>query len=398
MQNDDVMMIYTKDLAPGMILAENLRDLKSGILLVKEGAVLDKSIIQSVFLFAYKEKYAVYSVSVPDDVKDAQEETAPEEEKVVNKVKSSSNIFEAGKTIDIESHLTPLPERISKEAQNVYKDSLNAIKFFYEKPEIITSKEIYNTMVTAGKITGEILRDPQILLQISVLKAFDNYTFSHAVHVAIYASTLAKFLNFPKEDIEQICLAALLHDIGKVDIPKQIINKPGELTPEEFVVMKEHVTHSYRRVKEFDNLSEDVLKAIHQHHERMDGEGYPRQLRGDEIHKWARVIAVADVYDAVTTDRVYQNSLLPHVGAEVIMGSVGQLDYEYIQAFFQNMPIYPVGSKVRLSTGEKGVVSGSYPSMHIRPVVDVTDDGGDVVRRVFLSEELETFIVEVLHE
>lgn len=386
-------IINIHKLEPGMILAEDLTDLKTGAVLIKQGAELNKKMIQSVYLFFPKEKYEVYAESV----KEAEKEESPAGEKESPDA-DMPHYFEAGKKIDIESHLKPLPERISIEAQNIYKDSLHAIKGFYEKPEIVSREELYDAIVASGRITEEIIRDPQILLQISVLKAFDNYTFSHAVHVSIYASTLARFLNYSQDDIHKICLAALLHDIGKVDIPKEIINKPGALSPEEFEIMKEHVGHSYRRVSEFENIGDDILTAIYQHHERMDGEGYPEKISGDSIHKWARIIAIADVYDAVTTDRVYQGSLLPHVGAEIIMGSIGQLDYNYIQAFFRNMPIYPTGSKVRLNTGEVGVVSESQPGMHIRPTVQVLNEKDEVIKTIYLSKEFTTFIVEILHE
>ncbi|MDO9535885.1 MAG: HD-GYP domain-containing protein [Bacillota bacterium] len=250
----------------------------------------------------------------------------------------------------------------------------------------------------AENIADEVTRDPQVLLQIAFLKAIDDYTFSHAVHVSIYVTSLGKFLNLSKKELHELSLAGLLHDIGKVDIPPEIVNKPGKLTDEEFKIMKEHVRFSFNRVYRFEGINRDILSAIGQHHERIDGSGYLQKLKGPYIHKWARLLSIADVYDAITTDRVYRNAVLPHEGAEILMSNTGKLDTDFLNIFIRNISFYPTGTQVILSTGENGIIVGTQPNMPLRPIVKITAKDGKTARVVNLVDNLTTFITHVLKD
>lgn len=389
-------LIYTHYLQPGMKLGKDLRDKNTGAVLLAKGTTVNQKKINAINMFAPEGKCYIM-VEVDDPVPETPETSAADSHEAdTNKTKTASDA--ARQKTDIDKDINAFPERISVHSQTIYKDTLKTVKSFYENPNSITAETINTTKSIAGRIADEVTRDPQILMQISMLKAFDNYTFSHAVHVAVYASTLANFLKMPQDKIQELCLAALLHDIGKVDVPDEILNKPGSLTQEEFAIIKEHPRNGYKRVYKFSNVTKDILQAIYQHHEKMDGNGYPQRLTGEQIHPWARIISVADVYDAVTTDRVYRDSLLPHVGAEILMSCAGQLDHNYIYTFLNNMPIYPVGSKVKLSTGEMGVVSRIIPNMPLRPVIKVIDGQGREVRTLLLNKELTVFITELLKD
>ena len=414
-------VVTTASLRPGMVMAEDLVDHKTGSVLVKAGARINQSILSNLSFFSLKNAYYIYK----DLGAELEEEpsTENEEEHVDRQAKKHEKyleykkkkearqlekskeevdpgkvpqFFETGKEIEMSKYMKPLPEEVSAYSQRIYEEGIKAIKGFYEKPEIVTAEQVNQSLRAAGEITEEIMRNHHVLLQIAAMKAFDNYTFSHAVHVAIYASTLAKYLNFSRRDMEQICLTGLLHDLGKIDIPLEILNKPEKLTPKEFEVMKGHVRQSYKRVKMFQRINEEIPGVIYQHHERMDGQGYPEGISGKDIHKWARIISIADVYDAVTTDRAYRHSFLPHIGAEILMSSMGQLDSDYVQAFLNNMPIYPIGSRVKLNTGEVGVVACTYPQMQLRPRVHVLNSKEEVIRTVNLNEDFTKHITEIL--
>ena len=225
-------IVHTYKLEPGMVLAEDLLDLRSGVVLIKKDTILSEKMLQSIYLFSHKDRYEVYlhpSVDIGETTEEKIRADWPGRRKP--EYLRSTHFLKGGKKMDVEDHLKPLPERISRRSQKIYKDSLNVIKTFYERPDIITDEQIHDTFGIAERITEEILRDPQILLQLAILKAFDNYTFSHAVHVSIYATTLAKFLEFQPEEIPNICLAALLHDICLLYTSgdDNIFNPPGDL-------------------------------------------------------------------------------------------------------------------------------------------------------------------------
>ncbi len=338
-------VINTDQLVPGMVLAEDLLQEKTGAVLLKEGTVINESHLEHIALL--QKQCVIYNPSWAPPAAET-EGAAPQAEAI-----------------------TPLPPYINPAAQKIYLEAFETVKKVFSSKEM-TEKDLQEVKNISENLAREITRDPQVLLQIAVLKAVHAYTFSHSLHVAIYATVLARHLGHSQAALKDICLAGLLHDLGKLDVPEEIVNKPGPLTTEEFEVMKKHVIYSYERLARMKNLSSDILMAISQHHEKINGTGYYQGLRGEQIHPWGKILATADVYDAVTTDRVYRSALLPHEGAEVIMGStLDHLDYLHVQTFSRKIPFYPVGTSVTLNTGETGRVIGYYPLAPLRPIVEV---------------------------
>lgn len=378
--------IDISQLKPGMILAQDIRDNPNGIVLLSACSKITAKALRAIRKFNVQGKCLIYTGEVDE----------------ANKADESKDFLEDLHQRKIKQKISnQIPKSINKkklQAKKIYKDTFNTVKDFYNKSGINAKVDLYDITKAAESIAGEIIRNHQVLLQIALLKAVDNYTFSHAVHVSIYVSSLAKFLNFTTKQLQEISLAGLLHDIGKVDIPFEIVNKPGKLSDSEFEVMKGHVRYSYNRVCNFSGLSDNVLSAILQHHERMDGSGYLQKLRGGQIHHWARLLAIADVYDAITTDRVYRNALLPHEGAEILMGNSGKLDMQYLNIFLRNMTFYPVGCKVVLSTGEIGTVAALHPNMPLRPVIRITEKDSKDLRTINLLDNLTTFITSIVKE
>jgi len=220
----------------------------------------------------------------------------------------------------------------------------------------------------------EILRNRQTMLCLNQIYTYDAYLYKHCYHVGVYAMVIAVRQGYPKEKVREIALGSFLHDIGKLCIPREIINKPGRLTPEEFEEVKRHTVYGYDILRQ--NVAFPLLSAhiALQHHERLDGSGYPRKLRENEIHDYAKMVGIADVYDALVSKRVYRDAMLPSEALEILYsGSGTQFDTNYLMTFRNSIVLYPVGMTVKLNTGETAVVVDNNTSAPQRPIVRVVE-------------------------
>ncbi|MBP1560747.1 MAG: HD-GYP domain-containing protein [Oscillospiraceae bacterium] len=251
---------------------------------------------------------------------------------------------------------------------------------------------------TAQQLIDGLSSQKDILINIADIKMYDDYTYHHSLSVAIMSIAIGIELGFPTAMLNELGLAGLLHDIGKVAIPIEIINKPGRLTDEEFEVVKLHPVQAAAHLKERNLVNENIYRGIVGHHEKMNGTGYPNHLKGNEIHPYAKIIAVADVYDALTSNRPYRNPSPPNEVIELIMGSVDtHFDERIVNAFLRKVAPFPTGSKVKLSNGEEAYVMKNYPDQPLRPLVAVV--GAD--RTYDLSWDLNCLnivITELLEE
>lgn len=205
--------------------------------------------------------------------------------------------------------------------------------------------------------------------------AHDNYVFSHSVNVTLYTLAMAVKLDYDDKKLAEIAMGGILHDIGKTMIPVQILNKPGKLTNEEFDIIKKHSEYGFEILRKQHGLSLLAAHCAFQHHEKLDGTGYPRRLKGDEIHPYAKIMAVADVFDALTSHRVYRKAMLPHEAMEIIFaGSNTHFDPHLIQTFQKSVASYPVGVTVKLNTGETALVVEYMFHAPSRPIVRIIKD------------------------
>lgn len=206
-------------------------------------------------------------------------------------------------------------------------------------------------------------------MDISTLKISDEYTFKHSVDVATMSMIVAKRYGFNQKQVYEIGIAGLLHDIGKAHIPNELLNKAGKLTDEEFEVMKQHSVLGYRVLTDKQDFSNNIKMGVLQHHEKTNGKGYPMGVSGEKINLFAKIISVADIYDALVTERPYKKPFSPRSAVEMIMSMTGELDIDAMRCFMESVILYPVGTDVMLSNGERARVIENSPFHVLRPKV-----------------------------
>lgn len=228
-------------------------------------------------------------------------------------------------------------------------------------------------------IVEEIAKNRDVMVNMIDLKSYDDYTYYHSVNVGVLSIVVGVALGMNGADLYKLGLGALLHDIGKVFIDKAIIDKTDSLTPEEFEEIKKHPALGYEYLANANlNLPASGLIGVLQHHERMNGSGYPEGLSGEEIHRFSRIISIADVFDAMTSDRPYRPGMMPSEVMEFLMGGAGTLfDAELIYLFTRKVAAFPLGICVLLSNGLTAIVVENYEDCGLRPKVKIASSDAD---------------------
>jgi len=264
-------------------------------------------------------------------------------------------------------------------SQQTRADAIKRVRDLFNKTEVHSKAGKITVILNEDKLThivetllSEVLNSKDIMISLTDIRAFDDYTFAHSVNVCVLALITGKTLGLSKKSLTQLGIGAVLHDLGKVFIPKEILNKPDTLSVNEFEVVKKHPEDGFKLVKAKGMINDLSASVIFEHHERYNGSGYPRGLKKKQIHLYGRIVGVVDTYDALTADRVYRNAYLPYQAYEMLAGSGdNQFDYEVVKAFLSNIAIYPIGTFVELNTGQVGAVVDVIKGLTHRPKIRV---------------------------
>jgi putative nucleotidyltransferase with HDIG domain len=291
-------------------------------------------------------------------------------------VESSSS--EAAVLNETQSALVPLPKpkQISaaaeqKQAKKVINASKKAVASMFDDARMGKAVRAEAAMQTVDEIAASVDRNLGALISLVRLKNQDEYTYMHSVAVCALMLALAKEIGLTEAQTKQAGLAGLLHDIGKAGIPIEILNKPGALTDEEFTLVKLHPERGYELLMQADITDEVTLDVCLHHHEKVNGAGYPKKLSADEISLFAKMGAVCDVYDAITSNRPYKEGWEPGISLQRMAQWTEHFDDKVFKAFVKSVGIYPIGSMVKLKSGRLAVVVDQSPKSLLSPIIKV---------------------------
>jgi len=316
------------------------------------------------------------------------------EDKEISKDPDLSAFIEASKEAKKPKpfkHVTPLMEKIADLELDVppvtpliddelKKEAVSGIRAMFNS----VSEGPESNMTTAYQVVKElddvvehlvdtISSEANAFIHIADLKSFDEYTYHHSLSVAVLSIAIGQELKLDKAQLKKLGQCAIMHDIGKMTIPLEILNKPGRLTDEEFVIMKNHAENGGLYLEK-GKIGDSVLwSAVTHHHEKSDGSGYPKKLGGNAVPFYSQIISVADVYDAVTSFRPYRSPMPPANAIELVMSEVGRaFSYDLVKAFVDKLELYPVNSIVELSDKRMGIVLDNTNAM--RPIIQIIED------------------------
>ena len=340
--------IRTRSAKEGMRIDQKIVD-QRGRTLIARGAMLDDYLIDSLL------KLGITSIYIREGEEDpVEEKVSPLAQSVIEKVR-----------VDDRTKV--------KLTESVKKRVAEGIQYLYNNTETEDFTEATNHI--ADELMHAISDNDAIAVDIGALKISDEYTFKHSVDVATMAMIVAKQYGLDKGQVYEIGVSGLLHDLGKSKIPNEVLNKPARLTTEEFEIMKQHSVFGYRILKDKESISDEVRMGVLQHHEKVNGKGYPMGVMAEQMHLFAKILSVVDIYDALVTERPYKNAFSQRDAVEMIMSMTQELDVDVMRSFMESMILYPVDSIVQLSNGEKAKVVENQAGYILRPKVVGVDSG-----------------------
>lgn len=262
-----------------------------------------------------------------------------------------------------------------KRSQKVYSEANKIISNIMHDVRIGKQIEIERIDPVVEKMANSILRNKDALLSLCRIKNKDNYTFLHSVSVGALLISFAHALDFKRDVIKQLGVGGMLHDIGKTKVPNEILNKPGKLTEDEFIIMKSHVVHGCSILRKTPGIAQVSFDVAAQHHERFDGSGYPLKMKNVEMSVYGQMASIVDVYDAITADRCYHKGMEPTVAIrKMFEWSKFHFNPNLLRTFIHTVGIYPVGTLVILESGKIGVVIEQCETDMTRPLVRIIFD------------------------
>ncbi len=325
---------------------------EKGSVLLKRGVVLNESLLQRI------EDNKVFTVYVDDEYSDKEIEDIIRPELRQRAVVSLKETFDQ---IDKFNRQSKQSDDIKLREDLLIKRMEKYISCLKQVSELIVD---------------EISSNRQIMINLVDIKNIDTYTYQHSLNTAILSIILGMEMKYRRDELFKLFFGALLHDIGKAFIPRSIIDKRGAYTEEEVAMIKEHPDRGYNYLKEFYGIPSPSKVVAIQHHEKYDGSGYPKGMSGTYIHKFSRIVAIADVYDSMTSDSPNSRALPPNEAIEYIMGAAGShFDFEMASVFCRKVIPYPEGTLVNISTGQIAVIVSVNPNYPLRPRIKILKSG-----------------------
>ncbi len=350
MKSEKTLFIF--DAKEGMVLSRDIINSEGHLVAAKE-TKLDLTIIAKISSYHILE-ITVYEDSIPIAAAD------PDNLSYFDKVRQSEQF-----------------KRFHTEYNETVSDLKNQLNDVVVRNSPIDTDTLLSNTVKLMENNSNKL---QMFDMLHSLREFDNLTFTHSVNVALVASIIAQWMHFSEEDVRLITLCGLLHDIGKLMIPNDILTKPGKLTDDEFEVMKQHVKLGYERIKQ-EKIDDRIKEVCLLHHEKCDGSGYPFGLPSAQIPDFAKIITVADIYDAMTADRAYRNAICPFEVIHMMeQESFSKLDPKFSLPFLKNVATSYIHNTVKLSNGQVGEVILINDRSLSRPTVKCGDSFIDLTQ------------------
>jgi putative nucleotidyltransferase with HDIG domain len=268
-----------------------------------------------------------------------------------------------------------------KRASRIVAKGKQAVVSMFQEARMGKAIEAEAAAPLVEEISNSVMRNPGALISLARLKTADDYTFMHSVAVCALMIALARQLGLDDKATREAGMAGLLHDLGKAMIPLEVLNKPGKLSDEEFALVKTHPEEGYKLLLGGKDISEITKDVCLHHHEKVDGSGYPKALNSETLSLYAKMGAVCDVYDAITSNRPYKAGWDPAESIKRMAEWKGHFDPVVFQAFVKSLGIYPIGSLVRLESGKLGVVTEQGEQSLLKPKI-----------RVFFSTRSQAYI------
>lgn len=278
-----------------------------------------------------------------------------------------------------------IPSHVRKKVVSNITDSFQKIrKMDPKKASYVLDQQTKMLNFLVEDLLQSILNSEEMLTVLMDAYLYDEYIYQHSFQVAMYALAMGRELGYNANELRIIGLGAILHDVGKMMISTDVLQKPGRLTDEEFEEVKQHARFGFDILRNLHSISLIVAHCAFQHHERLDGSGYPRGLVDFEIHPYAKIIAVADVFDAMTSTRVYRSRMMPVKALQIIENGKGTLyDAKVVAALKRTVVHYPNGTVVKLSDGRRGVISRQNTTIPAMPWIRIFEEHQQVVAATY---------------
>lgn len=397
-----VRKIEYSQLAEGMILGAPIVDAEGIVELLSRGTKLTQRHISII------KKMGIIDIYVLDY------EGEPYEDSVLNIHQIKKTADESGKDFNLEKLLSdleeidhhiyePAPRSIVNRNMEVnvltgegnipidvkHEKAIEDTKDVFDKIRVEGELDLARLRKNVEETLPDMVRNNDVLMRLNQLKQSDDYTFQHSIRVSILATMIGKWLGYSQDELLELGEAGMLFDIGKLNIPEFVLKKPSNVNLDEYELIKKHAQFGYSILLKTKGVTSNIKYAALHHHERLDGSGYPLRLRENQIHDFAKIIMVCDVFDALITDRPYKKAISPLMAADYLSWSSGKLfDSEVCYVFIKRLSEYFVGKTVKLSNGEEGKIIFVDTNFPTRPVVQVGDKFIDLIKDRSINVEV----------